>query len=230
MPRTEQLHQLKLQGVRVLKLINHQVQITTLRTLTHPGVGHQNPVRRHKQVVEIDRVAGLQRALVQCIQVRHFLIQRIGAVGCELIWIDVVVLGTRYLAQYRVNAQVRFRIRDQPFHQLHLVIAIIDRKLRAQSQQLTVTTQEPCSPRVECADLRTLNAWREPRHQRITSRRQLTSRLIRKRHAQRAIRRHTARKDVGHAMRHHTCLPRTRSSNDDQRTLHVRGRRPLHRR
>ena len=72
----QQFYQLVLAGVGVLILVHQQVADFLLPARQHLGVIAEQHRRHHDQVVEIDRVVGLQHALIHGISLRDQLFLR----------------------------------------------------------------------------------------------------------------------------------------------------------
>ena len=216
----EELEEAVLRVVRVLVLVDEDVAERLAPALERLGEALEDLNREHEQVVEVDRVRGVQAPLVQLVRLGDRLIPEGRDARRVLLRRDELVLRARDL---RMDAARREALRVLPelleacLDEPHLVLVVVDREGRAVAEPLGLAAQHAAAGRVEGEDPD--RPRRLPEHP-LEPLAHLPRRLVRERDREDLVRLHAARADeVRDAVREDARLPRAGAGDDEERAL-----------
>ena len=227
----ERMHETELDIVRILVLVDHDVAEALLIVLKHLRLRVKQLHGLQQEIIEVERLVLVQLLLIELEAVRHLPHTEITAARLllsELERTQAPVLRTRNHRQHhtllkhlRVNAELLQHL----LHQRPLIIRIIDGEIRLVTETIDVAPKDANTHRVEgrYPDLTRLRP-----DQPVDTLPHLPRCLIRERNREDVPRRDPAVLDeIGHTMRQHTRLTRTRTRQHQQRPLRTAHRLTL---
>ena len=156
LPRArQQVHQLFLRRVCVLKLVHHQILKLIAPALAHVAMLPQQLHGPQQQIVEIQRRGLAQQVVVGAENFRRVLAPAVAHVlglGLHFVGSDAVILR---VADLRPDAAWRIVFRGQPqrdqraLHRRGLVVVVVDREIPRQAQVLRLAPQQPRAERMK---------------------------------------------------------------------------------
>ena len=207
----EQLQQPVLRVVRVLVLVDEDVAERLAPALERLGEALQHLDGQHQQVVEVDRVRGVQAPLVQLVRLGDGLVVERGDAARVLGRADQLVLRVRDLRvdaardeALRVALELLQALLDEP----DLVGLVVDREVRAVAEPRRLAAEDPAAGGVEGEDPdRAGDAAEQP----LEPLAHLARGLVRERDREDLVRLHAAGRDqVRDAVREDARLARSR--------------------
>ena len=221
----EQRNQLVLRLVGVLVLVDEDEREAVPIAFEQCCIFLQQLYRQRQQVVEPDRILCAQRVVVERIQLRHHLRQRIARESCVFGGRDERVLRIGNLAEHGFRRP--FLRRDaQPLHQAldhaERVILVVDRELRRAADTIGIAPQQPRADGVKGADPHALRRAADEAPDAVAH---LAGRLVGERDREDLVRRNILRLDQAcDARREHARLARPCASQHEQRPVRVHDR------
>ena len=214
----QELKETVLRVVRVLVLVDEDVAERFAPVLERLGEPLQDLHGEHEHVVEVDRIGGVEAALVQLVGLRDGLIPEGRDPRRVVLGRDQLVLRARDL---RVDAARREPLRVFPellearLDQPHLILVVVDREARRVAQALRFAPQHPAAGSVEREDPD--RAGRLAEHA-LESLAHLPRRLVREGDREDLVRLDAAGADqVRDAVREDARLPRARAGDHEER-------------
>ena len=218
--RAQELEQAVLGVVRVLVLVDEDVAERALPLLARFRETLQRLNREHEHVVEVDRVRGVQAALVDVVRLRDRLVPERGDARERLVRRHELVLHARDLRvdpARREALRVLAELLQARLRQPHLVIVVVDRERRAVAQALGFAAQDAAAGGVEGEDPDRARGDPEHAGEAVAH---LPGGLVRERDREDLVRLHLLVRDqMRDAVREDACLPRARAGDDEQRPL-----------
>ena len=151
----EELEQPVLGVVRVLVLVDEDVAERLLPLFPRVREPLEHLHREHEQVVEVDRVRGVQAALVELVRLGDGLVPERGDALERLLRRDELVLHLRDLrvdAARREALRVLAELLEARLRQPHLVLVVVDREGGAVAEPFGLAAQDPPAGGVEGED------------------------------------------------------------------------------
>ena len=212
----QQLQQPVLRVVRVLVLVDEHVAERLLPLVTRLREALQHLHREHEQVVEVDGIGAMQRALVEVVHLGHRLVPE-GADAAQ------VLLGCHQrvlrVGDLRVDApgceplRVLAELLEAVLHDTHLVGLVVDRERRLVAEPLRLAAQHAAARGVEGEDPDRARRRSEHALQPLAH---LAGRLVGERDREDLVRLHAHGADqVRDTMRQHARLARARARDHE---------------
>ena len=206
--------------VRVLVLVDEDVAERLLPLAPRLREALQHLHGEHEQVVEVDRVGAVQRALVEVVHLGHRLVPEGADPAQVLLGGDERVLRVRDLrvdAPRREPLRVLAELLEAVLHDAHLVGLVVDRERRPVAEPLRLAAQHAAAGGVEGEDPDRARRRAEHALQPLAH---LAGRLVRERDREDLVRLHPHGADqVRDAVRQHARLARARARDDQHRAL-----------
>jgi hypothetical protein len=202
--------------VRVLVLVDEDVAECLLPLLARIGEALEHVDGQHEQVVEVDRVRGVQPSLVEVVHVGDGLVVERGDPRAVLVGRDELVLRVRDL---RVDParheplRVAFELLEAVLDQSHLVCLVVDREVGLVAEPCRLAPEDPAARGVERENPQAPRVLLE---QVVEARPHLVGGLVRECDRENLVRLRADRADqVRDAVGEHAGLPRSRSGHDE---------------
>jgi hypothetical protein len=216
----EELQETVLGVVRVLVLVDEDVAKGLLPAFARLGKALEHLHCQHEQVVEINRVRGVEAPLVEAVDVRDGLVVERRDTCLVLLRTDELVLRHRDL---RVDParhealRIPVELFEAELGEPHLVGLVVDREIGAVAEPRRLAPEDPPARRVEGHHPHPLPDVAEDALEALLH---LPRRLVREGDRQDLLRLDPAGGDeVRDAVREHAGLARARSRDDEHRPL-----------
>ncbi len=204
--------------VRVLILVDEDVAERLLPALEGLREALEHLHREHEHVVEVDRVRGVQAALVEVVRLGDGLVPERGDALERLLRRHELVLHPRDLRvdpARREPLRVLAQLLEARLREAHLVLVVVDRERRLVTEPLCLSAQDAAAGGVEGEDPDRARGAAEHERQALAH---LPRGLVRERDREDLVRLHLLVRDqVRDAVREDARLPRARARDDEQR-------------
>ena len=206
--------------IRVLVLVDEDVAECLSPLVERIGEALERLDGEHDQVVEVDRIRGVELSLVELVRLGDRLVPERGDASRILLRRHELVLGLRDLvvdSTWREPLRILAKLLEARLREADLVLVVVDRERRPVAEAFCFAAQDPAAGGVEREDPD--RTRRPPEHPREPFP-HLPCGLVRERDGEDLVRLHAARADemcdpIGEDPR----LPGPRSRDDEERAF-----------